>query len=180
MPVQVTAAAPPFEAPAYLATEDAVKTIALDQYEDRWLCLFFYSTDFGRICPTEVAAFAAAHEQFQQRHCGLLGCSCDTVVVHRAWCAQVQALRGLPFPLLADVTKRIAMDYGVLLPQEGIALRGTFLIGPDGVLRWMSVHDKRTGRGIEEVLRSLDALQTGRPCPCDWQPGQATLGQGED
>ena len=179
MPVQVTAAAPPFEARAYLAAEDAVKQIALGQYAGRWLCLFFYSTDFGRICPTEVAAFATVHEQFQKRGCEVLGCSCDTVAVHRAWCTHVEALRGLPFALLADVTKRIAMDYGVLLPQEGIPLRGTFLIDPDGVLRWMSVHDTRTGRGIEELLRSLDALQTGRPCPCDWQPGQATLDQNE-
>ncbi len=175
MPVQVTATAPSFEAKAYLAAEDTFETLTLEQYRDRWVCLFFYPTDFAWVCPTEVAAFAAAHERFVERSCVVLGCSCDTHLVHKAWCDHTEALRELPFPLLADITKRIAMDYGVLQPDKGVALRGTFLIDPRGVLRWMCVNDPRVGRNVEEVLRNLEALQTEGRCPCNWQPGDPTL-----
>jgi peroxiredoxin (alkyl hydroperoxide reductase subunit C) len=175
MSVQVGSPAPDFQAKAYLRREDAFKDLSLSDYKGRWLFLYFYPMDFTFVCPTEIQAFDESIGDFQDRDCELLTCSTDTHFVHRGWCEAKEELSGLRHPMLADVTKRVSMDYGVLVPEEGVALRGSFLIDPHGIVRWININDFPIGRNVHEVLRVLDALQTDEMCPCNWEPGQETL-----
>jgi len=175
MPVQVGSPAPPFKAQAYRRQADTFKEVSLQDYADQWLCLYFFPLAFSPLCPTEIVGFDRAYSDFQSRGCGLLACSCDSHLVHQAWCNANDELGGLRHPIMSDITKRISMDYGVLLAERGVALRGTFLIDPSGTLRDSSVNDLPIGRSVGEVLRVIDALQSGGACPCDWKKGDATL-----
>ncbi len=175
MAVQVGSPAPKFKAMAYQRSSDDFKEIALDDYKGKWLCFYFYPMDFTFVCPTEIQAFDQALGEFQSRGCELLTCSIDSHYVHKGWCESKDELKQLKHPMLADITKRVSMDYGILLPEKGVALRGTFLIDPDGIVRWANVNDLPVGRNVQEVLRVLDALQTDGLCPCNWQKGQATI-----
>ena len=170
MPVQVGSPAPDFKTKAYLRDSDEFKEIALADYKGKWVCLYFYTLDFSGVCPTEVAAFDGALDEFQKRGCDLVACSCDSHYAHKGWCESNESLNALKHPLLSDMTKRMAMDYGVLLPDQGVPLRGTYLIDPEGTIRWAAVYDKPIGRNIAEILRVLDALQTGEACACNWTP----------
>ena len=116
------------------------------------------------------------HGDFSDREAVVLAASTDSVHSHLGWVKADQRLANLKYPILADMTKSISRDYGVLLEDAGIALRGTFIIDPNGVLRWAQYNDLDTGRNIDEIIRVLDALQTGKLCPCDWKKGEATLG----
>ncbi len=171
MPLQLGSLAPSFEAKAYFCASDEVKTVALSDFAGKWLCLFFYPLDFSSLCPTETTGFNARINEFQKRDCEIIGCSCDSTYSHKAWCKATKGMESLGYPLLSDMTKRISMDYGVLLPERGISLRGTFLIDPEGKLRWMAVYDLPIGRSLDEILRVIDALKTGEACALDWQPG---------
>ncbi len=175
MAVQVGSPAPNFKAQAYLPESDEFKEISLEDYKGRWLCLYFYPMDFTFVCPTEIQAFDQAIGDFQDRDCDLLTCSTDSHFVHKGWVEATAQLKDLKHPMLADITKRISMDYGLLLPDKGVSLRGTFLIDPDGVVRWANINDLQVGRNVDEVLRVLDALQTDELCPCNWKKGQPTL-----
>lgn len=179
MAVQVGSPAPKFKAQAYDRTKDGsdeqFREVSLEDYKGRWLYLYFYPMDFTFVCPTEIKAFDDALGEFQDRECEILTCSTDSHFVHKGWCDSKEELSGLKHPMLADITKRIAMDYGVLVPDKGIALRGSYLIDPNGVVRWMNVNDLSVGRNVEEVIRVLDALQTDELCPCNWKKGQETL-----
>jgi len=175
MAVQVGSPAPNFKAQAYVCSSDEFKEISLDDYKGKWLYFYFYPMDFTFVCPTEIAAFDKALGDFQDRECEILTCSTDSHFVHKGWCEAKEELKGLKHPMLADITKRISMDYGVLLPDKGVALRGSFLIDPDGVVRWANVNDLSVGRNVEEVLRVLDALQTDELCPCNWKKGEQTI-----
>jgi len=144
------------------------------------LCVILCSSDITKhcstfVCPTEIAAFDKALGDFQDRECEILTCSTDSHFVHKGWCEAKEELKGLKHPMLADITKRISMDYGVLLPDKGVALRGSFLIDPDGVVRWANVNDLSVGRNVEEVLRVLDAIQSDELCPCNWKKGEQTI-----
>jgi len=177
MAVQIGSPAPKFpeKTEAYLRSKDKFMEVSLSDYKGKWVCLYFYPMDFTFVCPTEIVAFDRALSEFQNRGCELLGASIDSKFVHRGWCEANRELSGLKHPLLSDITKRIAMDYGVLLPEKGVALRGTFLIDPEGNIRWINVNDLPVGRSIEEVLRVLDALQTGELTGCNWHKGEAVL-----
>jgi len=175
MAVQVGSPAPKFKAQAYLRSSDKFQEIALEDYKGKWLCLYFYPMDFTFVCPTEIQSFDDALGEFKKRDCEVLTCSTDSHYTHKGWCDAKIGLESLKHPMLADTTKRISMDYGLLLPEKGIALRGTFLINPEGVVRWASVNDLGIGRNVDEVLRVLDALQTGGLTPCNWKQGQETL-----
>jgi len=167
MPVQVGSPAPSFQARAYVGFVDEFREITLDGYTGQWLCLFFYPLDFSSVCATEIAAFNRALGEFDARDCAVLGCSTDSAYSHKAFSDTHQELGKPRYPLLADMTRRISMDYGVLLAEQGVALRGTFLMDPHAVVRWQAVYDLPVERSVREVLRVLDALQSGEPCPCE-------------
>jgi alkyl hydroperoxide reductase subunit AhpC len=182
MPAQVQKEAPDFTATAVVNEE--FKPIKLSDYRDKYVVLFFYPLDFTFVCPTEIVAFSDRVAEFEQRNCQVLGCSIDSQFSHLAWIQTPRAqggLGGLKYPLVADLTKKIAADYGVLL-DGGIALRGTFLIDKAGVVRAATVHDLPLGRSVDEALRVLDALQffekNGEVCPADWKPGALTIKPG--
>jgi lipoyl-dependent peroxiredoxin subunit C len=175
MPIQVGSPAPRFRGQAYVRAKDEFREVTLEECRGRWLCLYFYPLDFTALCPTEIVALDRVHPQLQERHCDVLGCSTDSVWVHKAWCEATPELRGLRHPLLSDPTHRISMDYGVFLADKGHALRGIFVIDPLQVLRWAGLYDLSVGRSVPEILRVLDALQTDELCPCNWQKVDATL-----
>jgi len=179
MAVQVGSPAPSFEATAYDRTKDGsddqFPVLKSEDFKGKWLYLYFYPMDFTFVCPTEIKAFDDALGDFEDRDCAIVTCSTDSHFVHKGWCDASEELAGLKHPMLADATKRVSMDFGVLLPDKGIALRGSFLIDPDGILRWSNVNDLPVGRNVDEVLRVLDALQTDELCPCNWKKGEETL-----
>jgi alkyl hydroperoxide reductase subunit AhpC len=145
-------------------------------YPGRWLVLFFWPMDFTFICPTEIAEFGRRNGDFQDRDAQVLGASTDTHFVHLAWRQNHPDLKSLPYPMLADTKRELSSALGILHKQDGVALRATFLVDPDGIIRWASVNDLSVGRNVDEVIRVLDALQTDELCPCNWKPGERTLG----
>ena len=153
---------------------DKFKDVCLDEFKGKWVVLFFYPLDFTFICPTEITEFSKRDSEFKQLNAQVLGVSIDSVFSHKAW---LKELGNLNYPLLSDITKEVSRKYGVLLEEKGIALRGTFIIDPDGKLRYQLIHDLGIGRSIEEILRVLRALQTGELCPVEWKPGKKTLGK---
>ena len=144
-------------------------------FEGNWKIYFFWPKDFTFVCPTEIASFAKLDGDFRDRDAQLLGVSTDSEYVHLAWRNTHPDLKDLPFPMLADLKREISTAAGVLDRNEGVALRATFVVDPDGVIRFVSVNDLSVGRNPQEVLRVLDALQTDELCPCNWQKGQETL-----
>ena len=138
------------------------------------LVVFFWPKDFTFVCPTEIAEFGRKNGDFADRDAQVLGGSVDSEFVHLAWRRDHKDLKGLPFPMLADVRKDLSSALGVL-DEEGVAKRATFIVDPQGVIRFASVTDMNVGRNVGEVLRVLDALQTDELCPCNWQRGDETL-----
>jgi len=149
--------------------------ITSSTFEGQWLVLFYWPMDFTFICPTEIAEFGKRNRDFQDRNAQVLGASSDTQFVHLAWRRSHDDLKGLPIPMLADTKRDLAQALGILHKQEGVALRATFIVDPEGVIRWASVNDLSVGRNVPEVLRVLDGLQTDELCPCNWEKGQPTL-----
>lgn len=151
---------------------------SLSDYKGKWLVLFFYPLDFTFVCPTEITALSEAAAQFKELDTEILGVSTDSKHSHRAWIntpVNENGLGKLNFPLAADLTKSVARDYGILIEEEGIALRGLFIIDPEGELKYQVVNHNDVGRSVEETLRVLQALQSGGLCPMNWKPGQKTL-----
>jgi len=179
MSVTVGQPAPDFEVQGYDRTKDGAKeqfrTVKLADYKGKWVCLFFYPLDFTFVCPTEIVAFNKALGDFEDRNCALLTASTDSTYSHKGWCDAHEDLKGMKYLMLADTNHKLSTSYGVLIPEKGIALRGVFLIDPNGVVRWMAIHDLSVGRNVDEVLRVLDALQTDKLCPCNWSKGEKTL-----
>lgn len=140
-----------------------------------WGVFFFWPLDFTFVCPTEIAEFNKEFKNFQAREAKLFGISADSQFVHLAWRNNHEDLKNLQFPMLADYKKELAGTLGVLHKTEQAPLRATFIVDPDGIIRWASVNDLSVGRNVKEVLRTLDALQTDELCPCNWEKGQATL-----
>lgn len=151
------------------------RKISLTDYHGRWLILFFYPRDFTFICPTEIREFAKFEERFGGCNCAVLACSTDSEWSHKNWFER--DLKEVRYPVLADTTQEVSRAYNVL-GSDGASQRGTFIIDPEGLLRWMVVSDNSVGRSVDETLRVLLALQTGELCPIQWQPGAATLGKG--
>jgi peroxiredoxin (alkyl hydroperoxide reductase subunit C) len=168
---------PAFKLKAAVAREPGKEfaTVTHESYPGKWLVVFFWPKDFTFVCPTEIAEFGRKDPAFKQRNAQVLGASTDNEYVHLAWREHDKSLRDLPFPMLADLKRELSSDFGILDKEEGVALRATFIVSPEGVIQWASVNNLDTGRNVDEVLRVLDALQTGELTPCGWQPGQATL-----
>ncbi|NBC84189.1 MAG: redoxin domain-containing protein [Bacteroidetes bacterium] len=143
--------------------------------DNRWTVMFWWPKDFTFVCPTEIAEFNKSFEEFKDRDTHLIGASTDSEFVHLAWRKDHEDLRDLKFPMLADTSKSLAEDLGILEANEKVAYRATFIIDPLGIVRWISVNDLSVGRNVKEVIRVLDALQTDELCPCNWEKGEATL-----
>ena len=141
----------------------------------KWKIVFFWPKDFTFVCPTEIAAFGKISGEFKDRDAVIYGVSTDSEFVHLAWRNNHADLKDLPFPMLADVKRELSQTLGILDKKEGVALRATFVVDPDGVIRFASVNDLSVGRNPAEVLRVLDALQTDELCPCNWQKGEDVL-----
>jgi len=170
--VQVGQSAPDFELEGVVDTQ--FKPVKLSDYRGKWVVLFFWPLDFTFVCPTEVTAFSKRVDEFKKLDAEVLGASIDSKFTHLAWKEDIGEIN---YPMLSDITKQVSREYGVLIEDQGIALRGLFVIDPDGKLRYQVVHDLNIGRNVDEVIRVIKALQTGELCPVDWEEGLATLGK---
>jgi alkyl hydroperoxide reductase subunit AhpC len=168
---------PEFSLKATVSTElaNAFTTVTESSFKGKWLVLFAWPKDFTFVCPTEIAEFGRLNNDFADRDAQVLGLSTDSEFVHLAWRQHKEELNALPFPMLADIKRELSNALGILDPEEGVAQRATFVIDPEGIIRFVMVTDLSVGRNVSEVLRVLDALQTDELCPCNWQKGQDTL-----
>ena len=168
---------PEFDLKAVVTTDPktAFTQISDRSNEGKWKVVFFWPKDFTFVCPTEIAAFGKINGDFNDRDTVVYGVSTDSEFVHLAWRQNHADLKELPFPMLADIKRELSTALGVLDKKEGVALRATFIVDPENVIRFASVNDLSVGRNPAEVLRVLDALQTDELCPCNWQKGQDTL-----
>jgi peroxiredoxin (alkyl hydroperoxide reductase subunit C) len=168
---------PEFSLPAVLSLDKGKEfgTVASSDLRGKWNVVFFWPMDFTFVCPTEIAEFNNALSEFQDRDTNVYGASTDSQYVHLAWRQSHSDLRNLGFPMLADNKKDLSEALGVLHPTEKVPLRATFIVDPEGVIRWVTANDLKVGRNVEEVIRTLDALQTDELCPCNWERGQETL-----
>jgi alkyl hydroperoxide reductase subunit AhpC len=174
MNVTIGTPAPEVEVEAYVRGRGAPVELRLSDYRGDWVVLFFYPRDFTFVCPTEIRAFEDLRVQFADAGAHVVGASTDSYWAHRFWFGGEPRLRDVSYPVVADSSHELARAFGVLLP-DGAALRGTFVIDPEGIIRHVSVTDLQVGRNAEETLRVVQALQTGELCPAGWRPGQATL-----
>jgi peroxiredoxin (alkyl hydroperoxide reductase subunit C) len=172
-----------FELEAY--HHEKIEKINLTGYHGKWLILFFYPADFTFVCPTELEDMANFYDEFQKINTEVLSVSTDTVFVHKAWHDNSPAIRKIQFPMVADPTGKLCREFGTYIETEGLSLRGTFIIDPEGVLRSFEVNDNSIGRNATELLRKLQAAQYvrdhgGEVCPANWKPGAKTLKPGLD
>ncbi|HYL18451.1 MAG TPA: peroxiredoxin [Burkholderiales bacterium] len=168
---------PAFNLKAVVSTDQDKAFTQIDEKSDagKWKVIFFWPKDFTFVCPTEIAAFGKVNGDFNDRDTVIYGVSTDSEFVHLAWRRQHPDLKDLPFPMLADIKRELSQAFGILDKQEGVALRATFVIDPEGVIRFVAVNDLSVGRNPQEVLRVVDALQTDELCPCNWQKGDEFL-----
>ena len=174
--------APDFKASAVINGNMIVDEFKLSNYEGKYTVLFFYPLDFTFVCPTELHAFQEKLGQFEERNAQVIGCSVDSKHTHFAWLntpIEKGGIQGITYPLVADLTKSIAMDYDVLKEDEGVAYRGLFLIDKDGIIRHQLINDLPLGRNVDEALRLIDALQfhekNGEVCPANWNKGDKAM-----
>ena len=168
---------PRFSATAVVSLEKGqeFKTVTSDDHPGKWKVVFFWPKDFTFVCPTEIAAFGKKTRDFADRDAQVLGVSTDNEFVHLAWRKSHPDLKDLPFPMISDLDRKLSAALGILHPTVGVAMRATYIVDPEGVIRFVSVTDLDVGRNVDEVLRVLDALQTDELCPCNWQKGDDTL-----
>ncbi|HEY3785758.1 MAG TPA: peroxiredoxin [Steroidobacteraceae bacterium] len=155
--------------------QSAFQPFTQESFSGKWQVIFFWPKDFTFVCPTEIAAFGKLDKEFKARDAQLLGVSIDSEYVHLAWRKEKEELRKLPFPMLSDIKRELSSRLGILDPQAGVAQRATYIVDPQGVIRFVYVTDLSVGRNPDEVLRVLDALQTDELCPCNWKQGEQTL-----
>ena len=168
---------PSFDLKAAVSTDPktAFRQINDKSDEGKWKVVFFWPKDFTFVCPTEIAAFGKLNGEFKDRDAVVYGVSIDSEYVHLAWRQNHADLKALPFPMLSDLKRELSSALGILDKNECVALRATFIVDPEGIIRFVSVNDLSVGRNPQEVLRVLDALQTDELCPCNWQKGEEVL-----
>jgi peroxiredoxin (alkyl hydroperoxide reductase subunit C) len=168
---------PSFDLTAVVSTDPKTgfKQISDRTDEGKWKVVFFWPKDFTFVCPTEIAAFGKLNREFNDRDAVIYGVSTDSEYVHLAWRQNHGDLKALPFAMLADLKRELSQSLGILDKNEGVCLRATFIVDPEGIIRFVSVNDLSVGRNPQEVLRVLDALQTDELCPCNWQKGEEVL-----
>ena len=172
MSIKVTDTIPPLKAEALFPT-GKFEMVDLNRYRGKWLVVFFYPLDFTFVCPTEIRGFNEHFEEFKRLGAEVVAVSTDSVYSHKAWVEN--ALGQVKFPIIGDTNHAISEGFGVLLPDKGVALRGTFIIDPNGVVRSAVVNDLPVGRSVEETLRTLQAFQTGKLTGCEWKPGEEPI-----
>lgn len=160
--------APQFTAFAVTGSGD-IEEVSLKDFSGKWVILFFYPADFSLVCPTELTRLRDLNSQFNGANTIILGCSVDSVHAHKRWIRD--DLGNLGFPLIADITRRIAKDYQVLLEEKGVATRATFIIDPDQIIQHYQINPTKIGRNVEEIYRTLLAIQSGQMCQADWKKG---------
>ena len=182
MSVLVGREAPDFTATAVINGNEFKENFKLSQFRDKYVWLFFYPLDFTFVCPTEIHAFQDKLADFKRLNCEIIGCSVDSHFSHLAWLQKKKSeggIQGVTFPLVSDINKSIARDYDVLVPGGGVALRGSFLIDRQGIVRQQTVNDGPLGRNIDESVRLLEALQFteehGEVCPANWNRGDKAM-----
>lgn len=163
--------------------QEKIKKIKLSNYKGQWLILVFYPADFTFICPTELEELADAYYKFKKLGAEILSVSTDTVFVHKAWHDHSPAIKKIKFPMLADPTGKLCKEFGTYIENEGLSLRGSFIIDPEGTLKAFEINDNSIGRKTEELLRKLQAAKfvkehKGLVCPASWKPGEKTLKPG--
>ncbi len=180
--VTINQHAPAFEAEAYY--KDDITKVNLDDYKGKWVVLFFYPADFTFVCPTELGELADNYQVFKDINTEVLVASTDTVFCHKAWHDTSETIKRIEFPMIADPSGRLSRDYGVMIEGVGLALRGTFIIDPEGNVKSYEINDNSIGRSTEEILRKVQASQFvaehGEVCPASWKPGGKTLKPGLD
>ena len=175
--------APDFNAEAFV--DEDVKKISLSDYRGKWVVLFFYPADFTFVCPTELGDLADNYEKFKELGAEIISVSTDTVFVHKAWHDNSETIKKIKFPMLADPTTKVCRKYQSLIAEEGLSLRATFLIDPDGILKAYEFHDNSIGRSSQELIRKIQAAKfvkenQGKVCPMNWEPDSETLTPGLD
>lgn len=179
--IRINQKIPNIELEAY--HQEKIKKIKLHDYKGNWLVLIFYPADFTFICPTELEEAAELYPEFKKLGAEILSVSTDTVYSHKAWHDISPSIKKIQFPMLADPTGKLCREFGTYIEEEGLSLRGTFIVDPDWILKSCEIHDNSIGRSMKEVLRKLQALQfvrkhKGLVCPASWEPGKKTLKPG--
>lgn len=165
--------------------DEQIKKIKLSDCRGKWLVLLFYPADFTFICPTELEEAAEHYEEFKKSGAEIMSVSTDTVFAHKAWHDTSAAIKKIKYPMAADPTGKLCKEFGVYIEEEGLSLRGSFIIDPDGILKACEIHDNSIGRSAAEILRKLQAAKfvrenKGLVCPASWKPGEKTLKPGLD
>ncbi len=181
--IQINQKIPDLELEAYHNND--TKKIKLSDYRGKWLLIVFYPADFTFICPTELGELADYYEEFKKEGAEILSASTDTVFVHKAWHDNSPMIKKIKFPMLADPTAKLCREFGTLIEHEGLSLRASFIIDPDGILKAYEIHDNSLGRSTKELLRKIQAAKfvrenKGEVCPVSWEPGKKTLRPGLD
>jgi peroxiredoxin (alkyl hydroperoxide reductase subunit C) len=176
--VKINEVAPEFTAKAF--HENEIKKISLSDFKGKWVVLFFYPADFTFVCPTELGELASHYEELKELGAEILSVSTDTEFVHKAWHDSSETVKKVKFPMVADPTGKICKDYGTYIESEGLSLRATFIIDPDGILKAFEMHDNSIGRSIQELTRKIQAAKfvrehKGEVCPMNWKKGEKTL-----
>ena len=175
---QIGQPAPYFEMLSTKNLDTLDEVVSLNDYQGQWLILFFYPYDFSFVCPTEILALSSHAREFELLNAQVLGVSTDSVYAHRAWLNTPQeehGIQGINYPLASDTTHQVSAAYGVLVEEKGVALRGLFIIDPQGILQYTVIHNLDVGRSVDEIIRVLEALQSGGMCSANWQPGDELL-----
>ncbi|MAF36127.1 peroxiredoxin [archaeon] len=181
--VTINEKAPEFSTDAFHNGE--ITNIKLRNYQSKWVVLFFYPADFTFVCPTELSELAQNYKTLTELNVEVLSVSTDTAFVHKAWHDSSKTIKNITFPMLADPTGNICKDYGTYIEEEGLSLRATFVIDPNGIIKVFEFHDNSIGRNIKELIRKIKAAQfvsenNGQVCPASWENGAKTLTPGLD
>jgi len=181
--LEINKPAPSFVAEAF--QDGQIKKVNLEDYKGKWVVLVFYPADFTFVCPTELGSLADKYEEFKQLGAEILSISTDTVFVHKAWWDNSDTIKKIKYPMVADPTGKICRDYQTYISEEGLSLRGTFLINPEGILKAWELHDNSIGRSSTELIRKIKAAKFvsehgDQVCPANWEPGKDTLKPGLD
>ncbi|MFH1850001.1 MAG: redoxin domain-containing protein [archaeon] len=181
--VNINERAPEFTADAFV--DNDIRKISLSDYRGKWVVLFFYPADFTFVCPTELGELADRHEEIRKLGAEVISVSTDTAFVHKAWHDSSETIKKIKYPMLADPSRKVCKSYWTLIEDEGLSLRATFIIDPEGMVKAFEFHDNSIGRSADELIRKLQAARfvsenKGQVCPMNWKPGKKTLKAGLD